>query len=721
MSLHDTLNLAITHHAAGRLVEAERIYRDVLAHHPEQPIALCNLGRIAAATGHLDHAANLLTRAARLDPTNADCLGVLGEVFEQLGRLDDAIAAYSRARALKPDWVEVLNNLGHALLLKNRPAEAADALEHSLCIRPDEAVVHSNLAEAYRAQLRFRDAEAAARTAIRLDSNLPAAHGNLGNALHALGRFDDAVAAHREALRLNPNFIDAWNNLALALTMLRRYDEAINAYRRALAITPNPAAPQITAEIKVNLATLFMATDRLDDAIDAYRAALRLRPDLPHAHSNLGNALRERGLIDEALAEFRAALALRPDFALAHSNLLFAMYFHPDITNEQLLAEHRAWATRHADPLAPTPRRDAHATGEERDRRLRIGFVSPDFRDHPLGRFMTPLLENLDSNVICYSAAKRPDAITARLRAASSEWREIVGVTEPQLAEMIRADRVDVLVDLSLHSAANALLAFARRPAPVQVTYLGYAGTTGMAAMDFRLTDPHLDPPGADANYTERSLRLPRTYWCYAAPPEAPEVSTPPSQATGVVTFGCLNQFSKVSVAARRTWARILAAVPDSRLLLHSLPGRHREEIAAEFAAGGVEAPRIEWVGKLPIADYLATYNRIDIALDPFPYNGGTTTCDALWMGVPVVALAGNRAVARAGVSILTNVGLPELFARNADDYVRIAAALATDPPRLAELRRMMRDRVQSSPLMDAPAFARDFEEVIYRAWSERR
>ncbi|MEA2709821.1 MAG: protein O-GlcNAc transferase, partial [Phycisphaerales bacterium] len=718
MTIDEPLNTAIAHHQAGRLAQAEQIYRKILRQQPNHPAALYLLGRVAAQTGYLDHAATLLARATIIDPANADCLGVLGEVFEQLNRMDDALAAYRAAVAIRPDWVEVLNNLGHLLLLSGRAGEAIDAYQSALRHRPDLAETHSNLAEAFRSQSRMYESADAARTAIRLRPDMPAAHGNLGNALHALGQYEEAIDCHRAAIRLDPQFIDAWNNLALALAALRRYDEAADAYRAALRITPNPAY----GEIMTNLGAMLVAMDRIDEACDAYRDAIRVRPDYVHAHSNLGNALREQGLIDEAIESFRASIRLRPDYVLGHSNLLFALHFHPEVTNEQLLAEHRAWARQHADPLT-RPAAAVHANSRDPERRLRIGFISPDLRDHPIGRFMLPLLEHLDRErveVICYSAAKRADDITRRLRELSAHWRDTIGLPDATVADQIRADAVDVLIDLSLHSAGNALLAFARRPAPVQVTWLGYAGTSGMMAMDFRLTDPHLDPPGSDNNYSERSLRLPRTYWCYAAPPEAPaDVAAPPAQSAGHVTFGCLNQFSKVSAPARRAWTRILQSVPNSRLILHALPGRHRERIAAEFAAAGVEPQRIEWIDKLPIADYLATYHRIDIALDPFPYNGGTTTCDALWMGVPVITLAGARATARAGASILSNVTLEELIATNHDDYVRIATDLAADAPRLSQLRETMRQRMRTSPLMDAASFAVDFETVIRRAWRD--
>ena len=686
MTVNDLLNTAVAHHREGRLAEAERIYRDILRQHPDHPAALYFLGRVAASTGHLDHAATLLSRASQLDPTNADCLGVLGEVLAKLNRRDDAIAAYRAAVALRPDWVEALNNLGQLLHAAGRSAEAIDAYRQAIRHRPDVAQTHANLAESLR----------------------------------SAGHWAEAADAARAAVRLNDHLLDGWTTLALALSALRQRDEAVAAFNRALALSPPPA---VAAQIHTNRGATLLSIGKLDDAIDGYRAAIAFDPGLATAHSNLGTALLAAGDVDAAIAAFDAAIAVSPGFHAAHSNRLFALWFHPSLTNAQILAEHRAWAARHADPLAPP--QPVHDNPRDPGRRLRVGFVSPDLSDHPLGRFMIPILERHDParlEIICYSATAHPDHVTARLRAGAAAWRDVTNVPHAALAELIRADRVDVLVDLSLHSAGNALPAFARKPAPVQVTYLAYAGTSGMRAMDFRLTDPHLDPPDArsDANYTERSRRLPRTYWCYADPPaDAPdEIAPPPSRSSGHITFGCLNTFTKASPPARAAWARILQQIPNSRLILHALPGRHRARVENDFAAAaGVDRSRVEWLEKLPTRDYFAAYNRIDVALDPWPFNGGTTTCDALWMGVPVVTLAGDRAVARGGVSILTNVGLPELIARDVEDYVRIAVDLARDADRLVQLRASMRQRMRAAPLMDAESFAGDFEEVIRSAW----
>jgi predicted O-linked N-acetylglucosamine transferase (SPINDLY family) len=357
------------------------------------------------------------------------------------------------------------------------------------------------------------------------------------------------------------------------------------------------------------------------------------------------------------------------------------------------------------------------------DRRLRIGYVSPDFRSHPVGTFLLPLLESHDHQgfeIFCYSSVRVPDAITARCRAQADVWRDALGMSDEQLAGAIRDDRIDVLVDLTMHMADNRLLVFARKPAPVQVTYLAYCGTTGLAAMDYRLTDPYLDPPGRDEPfYCERSVRLPETYWCYRPVIETSPAETLPASGTGQIVFGSLNNFCKVSDASLAAWSRLLQAVPGSRLLLHAHAGSHRQRVCTLLAGQGVAAERLELIDFLPAGDYFDVYRRIDVALDPFPYGGGTTTCDALWMGVPVVSLAGATAVGRGGLSILSNVGLPDLVARDPGEYVEIAARLAGDLPRLRELRAALRDRMRKSPLMDAPRFARNVEAAYRRMWKE--
>ena len=364
------------------------------------------------------------------------------------------------------------------------------------------------------------------------------------------------------------------------------------------------------------------------------------------------------------------------------------------------------WNDRHARPLTAV----AHPNRHDLDRPLRIGYVSADFREHVVGWNMLPLLREHDPKqfqIFGYSAVRRPDAMTRELQSHVFEWRDIAGVSDDDAARMIRNDQIDILVDLSLHTGGNRLLIFARKPAPVQATYLGYPGSTGLETMDFRFSDPFLDSDEETADHTERTIRLPRTYWCYRPGGPAPAVAKLPALSNGWITFGCLNLFQKLSIPTLELWGRIMLTVPESRLLLHAPVGSCRTRLLQLLEHSAVAGHRIEFVERLPWPRYIQTYQRIDIALDPFPYGGGITTCDALWMGVPVITLRGKTAVGRSGASILGNLGLQQFVARSAEQYISAAAELADDLALLSELRSTLRQRMLESPLMDTARFAR--------------
>ena len=354
------------------------------------------------------------------------------------------------------------------------------------------------------------------------------------------------------------------------------------------------------------------------------------------------------------------------------------------MTKGQLIAEHREWARRHAEPLkaAWLP----HGNSREPDRRLRIGYVSPEFKVHPVGRFILPLFVEHDRarfETFCYSGVQSPDELTAEIKSCASGWRDIQLMPDEAVTELIRRDGIDILVDLSMHMGYR-LGIFARKPAPIQITYLAYVGTTGLDAVDYRITDPFLDPPGSESeeDFRREALYIP-SYWCYKPTIVDVDPGPPPSVKNGFVTFGSLNNFRKINPAVGAAWSELLHAVPASRLMIHAHEGRHREKLLETFAAGGITSDRISFVGTYPLADYLRQYQSIDIALDTFPYAGGTTTCDALWMGVPVVTLAGDLGVSRSGVSILSNIGMTDLIAKTAEEYVRVAADLAGDAGRM--------------------------------------
>jgi len=677
---------ALKHHQAGRPVEAESLYRQLLSANLNCLDDLLMLARMTHQFGRHADAVDVLRRAIDLYPRSAECHTNLGMVLAMSGQIDPAIAAFQAALALWSNSPETHNNLANALRSKGLVDESVAVYRQAIALRPAYLEAHINLARTLQSQRRWDEAIDAFTNAIRLCPNDADLHNTLASLLQLTGRLDEAIAAFRRAVALRPNFADAHNNLGGALQARGHLVEAGAAYRRALAAQPDFAA----------------------------------------ALSNLGNVLKSQGELDEAIHCIRRAEALKLDPRIG-SNLLFTLHSHPDYDRRRLFQEHARWNQAYAQPLAAQPPSAVIFTGVRPagGRRLRIGFFSPDFRNHPVSWFLLPLLENRDRTafeVFCYAEVPRPDPMTDRVRALADEWRSTIGLVDDQVAQMMREDRIDILVDLAMHTA-NRLLVFARKPAPVQVTWLAYCSTTGLQTIDYRLSDPYLDPPEFDDScYSEKTVRLPRTYWCYQPREQTREVNQLPALASGCVTFGCLNNFGKVHPAVLAAWCRVLREVPNARLLLHAHEGDHRERARQYFQREGIDAERIEFVGYLPLSQYFLQYHRIDIALDTFPYSGATTTCDALWMGVPVVTLAGQTAVSRAGLSILSNITMSELSglaAGTVDQYVRVATELANDLPRLTNLRAALRGQMRQSPLMDAPRFAKDVEAAFCQMWAD--
>lgn len=630
----------------------------------------------------------------------------------QSGRLAEAERIAGQILAAEPRHARALHLSGVIAHQQGRKDAAMDLIRRAIALEPGVADFHCHLGIACFASGQWVEALAALRQAIALQPGFAVAHCHLGNVLREMGQLDEAIAAYRHAVALRPDYAGAYSNLGVALKDKGQLAEAIAAYRQAIA--GNPDLP----EAHCNLGNALCENGQPDEAIPALRRALALSPSFALAHNNLGNALKDEGLLDKAIASYRRAVALDANYPEAHSNLLYTLHFHPGFDARAIADEHQAWNRQHAAPLRHGIR--PHRNVRTPERRLRIGYVSPNFREHPVGRFMLPLLanhEHREVEIFCYSQVKRPDALTYQLRAHADQWQNTTGRSDDQVAELIRQDEIDILVDLSLHMDRNRLLVFARKPAPIQVTYLAYAGTSGLNTIDYRLSDPHLDPPGMDESvYSEQTIRLPRTYWCYQ-PMGTPSVGPVPAQRAGHITFGCLNNFCKVTEPTLLSWARILQAVPDSQLLLHAAEGSHRQRTAKLLEQLGVDPRRLRFVAHVPMSEYLELYQQIDVALDPFPYGGGTTSCDAFWMGVPVISLRGETAVGRAGVSLAMNLGLRELIAHTPEAYVQTACNLAADLPRLSVLRSSLRNRMAASPLMDAPRFARNVEKAYREMW----
>jgi predicted O-linked N-acetylglucosamine transferase (SPINDLY family) len=746
-TLAEALAIALTHHQAGRLEMAEEIYRRILAVAPEQADAWHLLGVLAQQRGTPQTAAKHIRQAIALNPAVAEFHNNLGEACRAMGQTDEAVACYERALQLSPQMVDARCNLGvllsgqgrrdaamaqfravlevqpdHAKSLCNlgtllKDARQFDAarsyLRRAVQVAPQLAEAHNSLGVVCKEQGRFDEAVACYRRALELRPSFAAAHNNLGNVLFRQGRLGEAVACYQCAIQLKPDFAEAYSSLGNSLSELGRFEQAAVSLRQAVAICPHLAG------VQSNLGNVLCRLGKLDEAAACHHRAIELQPDFADAHSNLGDVRKEQGRLDEAMACYRRALTLTPHAASIHSNLVYTLEFCPDLPRQTLAEELRGWRRVHAEPLAGQIA--PHTNDRSPERRLRIGYVSPDFRAHAVGQFLLPLLESHDHRqfeVCCYSSVVAPDAVTARCRAAADVWREAAGLSDEQLAAMIRRDQVDLLVDLTMHMAGSRLLVFARKPAPLQITYLAYCSTTGLDAIDYRLTDPYLDPADADQSYyAEQSVRLPETYWCYRPLVAAAAVSGPPAARTGRMTFGCLNNFCKVTEPTLVAWSRLLQAIPRSRLLLHAQEGAHRDALRGRLAAQGIDRERIEFVPRLATDAYFQLYDQIDVALDPFPYGGGTTTLDALWMGVPVVTRVGQTAVGRGGLSILSNLGLAELAAHSTEQYLRIASELAHDQPRLAHLHATLRERMQGSPLMDARRFARNVEAAYRQMW----
>jgi len=780
VTIHQAFELALQHHQAGRLAEAEALYRQILGVQSNRADALHLLGVIAHQSGRQDVAEDLIRRAISLAPNSPRAHANLAAVYRAQGRTEEAIASYHRSIQLQPDDAQIHHHLGDVLWSMRRTEDAIAAFRRALQLQPDFAETENNLGVALLERSQFDEAIAAFRHALQSRPQYPEACNNLGIALGELGRIDESMAAFHQALQLNPNHANACNNMGMALARQGRLEEAIAAYRQALQLHPHRAeihnnlggALRDSGRLDEGLAAYHRALQlkpdyadahnnagialgrqgRLDEAMAAYRRALEINPDHADAHNNLGLALAERGQLDEALASCRRALELNPassemrnnlgnvlkdrgelDEAIAafrealrlqsrnsaaYSNLIYTLHFHPGAPAEAVAGEQQRWNRQFSGPvklsLPPC------ANDRDPDRRLRIGYVSPDFRDHVIGRNIMPLFRERKHEafeILCYSGVARLDNLTHEFRAHADQWHNTMGVNDEALAEMIQRDGVDILVDLSQHLAGNRLTMFARQPAPMQVSFAGYPASAGVEGIRYRISDQYLECEMRNGECGMEEVFLIDCFWCYDPCGMDLQANTLPAQTNGRITFGSLNNYCKVNEPLLKLWARVLGRVADSRLVLLSAWGGHRQRAVEVLEREGVKGDRIEFVEPGPRRAYLELYHRLDVVLDTFPYNGHTTSLDALWMGLPVVSLAGGRAVSRAGLSQLSNLGLPELVAFSEEDYVAIAARLASDLPRLAELRRTLRGRMETSVLMNAERFTRGIEAAYRGMW----
>ena len=621
--------------------------------------------------------------------TATEALFSQGVALHQSGQSAAALQIYRAVLVQKPDHIKALNNIGIALRQLGRMQEA----------------------------IPFYQRVAA------LDPAFPDTYYNLGIALQKQGRMAEAAPLYRRCTQLKPDHAPAWSNCGVVVSAVGQLEQGIGLYRQAIAVRRD------YWEAYINLGGALERVGRLSEAEDALRQALRLNPRSPELLSNLGNVLKSRGLMDAAEAAYNQGLAFDPHYVAIACNRLFAMNYHGELAAETVAAAHRQWAERFEAPICAAHPFNPAIFSRDPHRRLRIGYVSPDLKTHSVAHFLEPVLAHHDRRqfaVFCYAEVTEPDAVTARLQSFTDGWRSSVALSDAQVAAQIRQDQIDILVDLAGHTGNNRLTLFAYRPAPVQVTWLGYPNTTGLRSIQYRITDAIADPLGiTDPWHSETLVRLPQGFLCYRPPSGTGEPAPPPARQNGYVTFGSFNNLSKITPEVIRVWAALLHRVPDSRLLLKSTaltdpPTAQR--IRDLFATHAIPPQRLELVGRIAgQVGHLAAYSRMDIALDTFPYNGTTTTCEALWMGVPVVTLTGDRHAARVGTSLVHRIGLPGLAAADPEAYIQLAAGLAGVPAQREELRQTLRPRMQASPLRDEAGFARILEQAYREFWHRWR
>ena len=654
-------------------------------------------------------------RALEINPDLVEAHTNLGLALHNIRQFEKAISSHRLALKLKPDFSEAHTNLGLALQELGRIDEAIASHRRALEINPYSVDAYSNLGHALQDIGQIHEAMSFYRKAIEIKPRHAELHSNMGAALKELGQLQDAVTSCRRAIEIKPGLVEAHLNLGVALKELGQLEAAVASYRRAVGIRPD------YAEAHNNLGLALKATGHLDNAVSSYRHALEIKPDLIEAHNNLGLALQELGYLEDAVASYRRALEIKPDFVDALDNLLLSLNYSASHSPSYYLEQARQYGRVVAAKVGV---RFSAWQCEDRPGRLRVGLVSGDLRKHSVGHFLEGLLAYIDPvriELIAYPTHHMEDELTTRIRPYFSEWNSLVGNNDETAARLIHADGVHILFDVSGHTDHNRLPVFAWKPAPVQVTWLGLPTTTGVAEMDYVLGDPHAIPPEFDNHFSETVWRMPDSYLCLTVPDSSIQAAPLPARSTGYMTFGSFNNLTKMTDAVVAVWARILKSVPNSRLLLKTKQLNDLvscEKTRQRFAACGIAPDRLILGGTLASRDdHLAAYNKVDIALDTFPYPGVTTSAEALWMGVPVLSMQGDRFMSCTAGSIAHNAGLPDWIAADEDDYVAKAVTFASNLERLADLRAVLRERVLASPLFDAPRFARNFEDALWGMW----
>lgn len=712
MSLPDVLNRAVEMHQSGQLQEAEKGYRQVLANDPLHADANHLLGLLAYQGGFFDQAIELIERAISSDASQAMYHNSLGLAYRDSGANEPAVTSLHRALSLNAGYAEAYDNLGLCYLNVGDDANAIVALEKAIALAPQLIDARGNLGNAYKNVGRYSDAIACYRSVIEAVPDHAATHCNLGVVLQKTGDFEAAIAAYKRALSHDPAHAEAHINWGLALQGLGQLPDAIDHFRTAVTITPN------SVEALSNLGIALQQRGAAEEARAYIEQALALQPTHAKARANLGVIELDQGYPERAVGCFVEALEIEPNFPTAHSNFLLSRLYLANTNSEENLA-----LARQVNQMTSAKNRQ-HTNNLDRERPLRVGFVSADLRQHAVSSFLESVWAELNGDQIhiyAYATSHTEDEVTQRLRHHTTIWRKLAGLAPEGQCEIITNDQIDILVDLGGHTAHNSMALFAQKPAPVQVTWLGYSATTGLKAMDYILADPYVLPEEDADQYSETPWRLADCYLCYTPPEADVLVTDSPALANGYVTFGCFNNLSKLTDQAIGCWVGVLDAVPESRLLLKAKQlgsDTYKSELLKRFKEAGLSMDRIQLMPRTSgLSAHLDAYNQMDIALDPFPYTGTTTTVEALWMGVPVLTMHGDRFVSRVGESLLTNSDLADWVAVSPDDLIEKAKRFAGDPKNLNELRQQLRAQFTASVICDAPRFATQLRSAFRSMW----
>ena len=761
------LQHAMELHQQGKFPEAEQLYKQILAVNPNEPNALCYLGVMAHQLGRNEVALKFISdslkiapnnlnahmnmgniyqamekyaeagrhfeKAIRLNPNIPELRFNLGNLLDKQGKHDLAIAQFRKAISLKSDWAAAYIHLGLSQKALGKTDDAIDALKEAVQLDPDsyEAVYnlgllyHTQSAQAQEPQANNGLAGAASTNwekaikyylrAIALKPENPELMVKLAIVYSHVGAFEQAEKLYHQAIALKTTDWECYFNLGWLYQENMRYQDAESCYQRALTYNSENKL------IYRNLALICEGLDKTVQALEYIEKAIALDPLYAPAYSVLAHILKSQGRIAESLVQYKKAIELDPGYAEVHSNYLFAMHSDPAISIGEIYRESLNWAARHADPISWL----LHHNDRNPNRRLRIGYVSGDLHEHALVRYFEPVIRSHDKSqveIFCYANQPRDDAVTERLKSYADCWRNIFRLSDDAAAALIQEDKIDILIDLSGHTSYNRLLLFARKPAPLQATWIGYFNTVGMKAMDYLITDRFLLPPEEEHLYVEKPLRLPNSSVVYSTYTFPIEVNALPALINGYITFGSFNAISKITPQVNKIWAEILKRVPNAVLYFKSKSFGNiaiQQQYRDQFSAFGVDSARLKFSGASPLEEYLEHYNYVDIGLDPFPYNGSTTTRDSFWMGVPVVAIKGDRLVSHTGESLLGALGLEEFIAGDEIEYVEKAVAMANNLPRLAEVRASLRQTLTAAPLTNPILFTRGLEEAFRDIWKE--